>query len=239
MKKEIYLILLCLGLTSCNNNEYNYSNSKKYTAASELILNNENIETINFYWVSGDINISQSSDNSFSFKEDEQKDNLKMHYYLDDNELNIHFVKNKTLKFEYNNLEKDVNLMVPSSLQNFNINMVEGDINFTNNIEILKLDINTVDSDISFESVNIEKTKINKVDGDLNIKDFNVNKKIDLDINTVSGEDNLYIKEEIGYKLNENSLEGYYSEYGSLEYGNKYVNITYNSVDGKLSILKG
>lgn len=279
MKKEIIILLSALLLSSCNaSGTYHYSNKDKFTGASELILNEE-IEKLHLYWINGSVNISESNDNTFSYKETSNKDiELSAFYYLNNEELIIHFVEDGTKNSKYGNLNKTIDITIPSSLEKIEIDNVNTSINLDDltlkqidldnvngNIDIENLNCENIDfdlvnsnididyincNDINIEVVNgnieIDKIKskdvdIERVNGDLLIEEFDESIDIiDLDLENVNGDDTLYIKENMGYKVDVSKEKNFNSEYDNLkEYGNKKVRVNYSNVNGKLNIKKG
>lgn len=241
MKKHYLILTSILFLSSCSFSvgDYSYSNGKNYTSASELTMN-EDIKTIKFNWISGNVIIKQSLDNSFSFKEESSNEKYPMHYWLNDDVLNIHFVKNGTLQNEINNLIKNVELFIPASLEKLEFDIVESDLLFNNLLTLEKLEIDSVDGEINIENMNIQEVNIDRVDGNLLIQNIESSDNVNIDIDSVDGEDIIYIQEDMGYKVNFDSISNKFeSEYDSkMEYGAKKVEIDYDSVDGKLKIMK-
>ena len=95
MKKVLTTLCTALLLSSCTISfnscsltvgEYNYSKASRFTGASELVLT-EKIEKVHLYWVNGEVNISQASDNTFSYNEvSEDEIEFSAFYYLNNDE---------------------------------------------------------------------------------------------------------------------------------------------------------
>lgn len=268
MKKVLTTLCTALLLSSCTISfnscsltvgEYNYSKASRYIGASELVLS-DNIEKIHLYWVNGDVNISQASDNTFSYIEvAEEEIEYSAFYYLDDEVLTIQFVEDGTKKEDYNNLSKNIDIVVPNNIEYIKIDSVNTTINFDEvnleeveinnvngniNVNYLKCDdfeCDIVNGDIIFNKMDIFDLDIKRVNGDLTINEIVDSKeRIDLKLSNVNGGDSIYIKESMGYKVEFDSVsKEFNSEYNNaFEYGNKIIRIDYSSVSGSLNIYK-
>ena len=269
MKKVLTTLCTALLLSSCTISfnscsltigEYNYSKASRFTGASELVLN-DNIEKLHLYWVNGEVNISQASDNTFSYSEvSEEEIEFSAFYYLNNDELTIQFVEDGTKKEDYNNLSKKIDIVVPNNIEHIEIDNVNTTINFDEinleeveinnvngniNVNYLKCDdfeCDIVNGDIKFNKMDIFDLNLKRVNGDLTINEIVDSKeRVDLKVSNVNGEDSIYIKESMGYKVEFDSVsKDFNSDYdNAFEYGNKIVRIDYSSVSGSLNIYKG
>lgn len=262
---KIILFTSSLLLISCNLsfNGYEYENDKHYQATSELRLDQINFNTINLHWINGNINVSQSntSENYLYFIEDysNQDEDLKLHYWVNNDILNIHFVKDGTPQSKLNNFSKNLDIVIPSSLTVFNIQSVNNEITFNSDIslnefnlegvngkvnfnyesKIDNIDIEVVNYNINFSSLECSNLDVEKVNGNLQISNINNDDFMDISIDSVNGNDRIYIKESQGYKINVKSFQYFSSEFGNTyNYGDEKIRIDYISVSGKLYVYK-
>ena len=257
MKNTIKLMIPILSLTllgSCGINKYRYEDHERYTSGSDFTLTEE-VKEIEVNWINGDITIVQGETTSISVKEENYEDH-PLYYFLDGTTLNIKYVEYGTSNSEINALEKDLTIMIPTTLPDIEIDMINGECNFAlqtlcndvtvnlinGNINICsisadEIELDTVNGNINIESINATSLSIDKVNGNSNIK--NITKAISIDINAVNGIDTICVPESLGYKVEHDSIGTFTSDYdNSKTYGDKLVDIEYDGANGILNIKK-
>lgn len=257
--KVSLIIFLLVFLSSCNLN-YNYNNHSKYIESSSFSLDSE-ITELNISWVNGNINILQSKDAKITVHEENFGD-FPMYYYLNGTVLNIEYVKHGTRNDDINDLEKDLNIVLPnSSNMTLDIDLINGNCELDSDDSLQasaykSIEIELVNGNINFNSLvySMNDIKIDYVNGnvnaingvvaesDISIERINGSVNImiasakSINIETVNGSDKLLIPTELGYKLDFDSVSGIAHCNGQYIYGDEHIEIDYESVNADLTI---
>lgn len=222
MKKRIivisFLIIMILCFSGCSNLEviqsYIYDDSN-YNIGNKAY--NVEIEEINIDWIVGDINILPSSNHELIIKEEtdiQAEDQYKMHYKLDDKELDIKFA-GSTNKFEYSYKVKKLYVYLPQKINKITINNQSSDINVTG-VQIEELEINNVNGDLTIEKCKSIDIELNNINGEIIIMDTITG---DIEINSDNGDIGLLFKklpEELDITTQNANITMYVEERDSL-----------------------
>ncbi len=135
--------------------DFFYDNSEKYTAGAAEI--SETVENIEIDWLSGSVTVTPHSLDTVSFSEECSKvlkDNLKLHYWLNDATLHIKFCRSG--HWNLNDLKKELTVFVPED------------------IKLSDLEIDTVSAEISLDSLQSDHADIESTSGNIRLTDFTV-----------------------------------------------------------------
>lgn len=257
MKNAIKLMIPVLSLSllgSCGINTYRYDDHERYTSDSEFTLTDE-VKEIEVNWINGDITVVQGLTTSISVKEENYEDH-PLYYFLDGTTLKVQYVEHGTKNSEINSLEKDLTIVIPTTLPDIEIDMINGECNFAlqtlcndvtvdlingniniGSISADEIELDTVNGNVNIQSISATSLLINKVNGNSNIK--NIVKAISIDIDSVNGIDTIHVPESLGYKVDYDSIGTFTSDYdNSKTYGDKLVDIEYDGANGVLNIKK-
>ena len=209
-----------LGLTTIK-----YTNSDKYQVGSDVELS-QSVTKIEASWISGNISILGSEQEFVSFVETPKYDleeNQKLHYLVENQTLYIQCAAVGSYESKY--LDKDLTIRVPKnlSLDNLKVETVSSPLTIT---EISsKMDIDMVSGNISINQCAGTELDVDSVSGKIDVKNCDFN-KIDIDnvsgavelnnlsstnnlnVDVVSGNVYLEVKELTGFKVEFDSTSG-------------------------------
>ena len=135
-------------------------------------------------------------------------------------------------------LQKEIYITIPTSFSSIDIDVVSTSINAAN-IEIENLNIDSVGGDTTISKIKFNNINLNSVGGSLTIKEVTSTSTCYLNMDTTGGNLEVGIKEELGYKVSFDTVGGTFSsDYSTKEYGNKLLNIDFDSVGGSCRIKK-
>ncbi len=186
----VILIMMSFSLTGCGKTNYLYKDADKYIAGGAELNEDisKNILNVEIDWINGNTEITFHDKNTFLFSEESNRaldEALSLHYFVDDNTLKIKFVKSGS--FNLNNLNKNLELFVPESL------------------ELSDLNINTVSANISVKGISARNLKAESISGEIGIFDSNIFNDVELE--SVSGNISLISLSNINI-LNAESVSG-------------------------------
>ena len=177
MKKIIFVICIVLSiltvvafLPSCALGVIemeNFKNEAKYSIGN-FTYNADEIDKIEINWVSGNINLVESENETLSVseKEDALKDNQKMRYLIEGRVLKIQFWKAKyraNVKSELKNLT----IEIPKNIE-LKINQVSGNVK-SESLTLKNLDVNIVSGNVVIGSLTSNDVHVDSVSGQVKI----------------------------------------------------------------------
>lgn len=166
-----------------------YSDSELYSPVSGPVTL-DGIHALNVSWYAGGVSVQPHDENTVSFSETGAEtvgEELKMHYYVKDNQVFIRFSKSKTWRvFRFSG--KQLTILVPRSLFNeIRISAVSANIELKD-ISADKMDLESVSGDISLFDVSARNCDVEQVSG--RIFGSGINSQV-FDAQTVSGKTNV------------------------------------------------
>lgn len=125
----IYLFTGCISLGE------SYSNADKYSAGNREFSGSE-VQSLDIYWTSGKVTVSRHNENTVTVTEtsdSDLSDAKKVHTWLDDDVLRIHFCKSGE-SYVFKQIEKDLEIKIPMDmkLEDLSFNGSSGDSLFDN-----------------------------------------------------------------------------------------------------------
>ena len=238
MKNKLHLILLTIApLCGCNCGlgEYTYDKADQYVEYKEPVtIDNNDLSSLVIHWVSGNVSVVQK-DEPLSFSEKTTRGNYLPLYYRQFNTgVEIEYIKSGTKNSAYNNMSKDLVVVVPLTYTDIYINTVSAnsDLSLQN---LNELDVNTVSGGCKAEINQVKTASLDTVSGnvDLTIADVSILGSIHID--SVSGDGHLYLDPSRGYQLNFDTISGTAKK--NFEKTDSYpYNIFFDSVSGNLTI---
>ncbi|MBO4355670.1 MAG: DUF4097 family beta strand repeat protein [Clostridia bacterium] len=179
------LIFIISVMCGCSSLKIEYDNAEKYTAGNNTI--NDEVETIEIEWISGNINLLSHEENYLSIVEDSESldEEKQVHWWLDNTTLRIRYsapgnymmTLDKLLNLE----KKDLTIYIPQSLtvKKISISQSTGDINL-GTVKITDLSINSISGAIVLncdaENIDIKSTSGNiEINQETPAKTVNVN----------------------------------------------------------------
>jgi len=194
-----------------------YWNFWKYSKGSSFTYSASEIAEIDINWVGGEIEIVSSDAQTLSITEnsEELSDDAKMHYYINEGKLTIHYSKSM-LKEDIDVSKKHLRVEVPEGIEididsvNADIQigeMVLGELKLTNvsgkvkfaSLACNEINIENVDGDVSASEIVADEFSANSVSGAVNIYKISAN---EISVQTVSGKTSLGIAKKSMVKLN-------------------------------------
>ena len=210
MKNKLLFILPVMMLTACHIEGYHYDNASKYSEFNGSITFQEGvtINTLNVGWLSGEVIISEGE--TFTVTEvnlNEKVEYLPLYYYIDGSTVNLQYCKNGMSSNKTKNNKKKLEVTIPSSVDYIDLNLVSAV--YTVNVSDMKdMRFDVVSGSGSVVVNKVETVNLNSVSGNFNlkIKDTSDLKTIDLDL--VSGNVNLMVDGVKGYELKFDTVSG-------------------------------
>lgn len=216
MKKRLtkgIITVFCVMAAGCmlsgcviNGNSMEYVDAEKYQAGDALF--DADVSEIEIDWISGNVTIEPSQSGSYEIEESsgkELKDDKKVHYYLDGNELHIKYCASGIKLFD--NEKKDLVLRVPKDkmTESLDINCVSADFNVTG-IAVGEIDLSTVSGDFVADLAGIDSFDIESVSGNFELSSPVAPDKGDFE--SVSGNILLTLPESAGFTVDFDSVSG-------------------------------
>ncbi len=244
-----------LGFTS-----YRYDNPESYIVGGGEI--NENINSAEIEWISGEVNIFTYDSDKIIIEETKVSDEANvLRYKVENGKLKIHYGKSEW-KLGFSNLpKKTLTVKIPKSMAEsflkLEIDVTSADTNI-NGIKTNSLEIDNVSGKTTINGVTANDFDLSTVSGDVNAKgsftnlEFeSVSGKINLTSETVlkkvecdstSGDTTLRIPEN-GFTAEFDSVSGdFNSDFGTVKKGNKYTSgdgsaeFEFDTVSGDVTI---
>ena len=243
---KLIIPFVVLALSSCTTTNiavlgsYNYNESSRYVELTENYdFSSKEISSFSIDYISGYINITQEGDEFKMYeKQLDSKKFFPCYYLVENNSVDIKFVKNGTTNEEMKYLQKEIYITIPTSFSSIDIDVVSSSIN-ASNIEIENLNIDSVGGDTTISKIKFNNINLNSVGGSLTIREVTSTSTCYLNMDTTGGNLEVGIKEELGYKVSFDTVGGAFSsDFNSKEYGNKLLNIDFDSVGGNCKIKK-
>ena len=245
MKKIILALVLLLSvlLSGCYINVggyYRYSKSGKYSTLDKPVSGN--VTKLEIDWLNGDIEIVNGDMLSISeeFNSQDVRDEHRLRYWLDGTVLHIKFVESGAVRYE--NLSKDLKIIIPSDLTELDVDTVSADITVSG-ITAREFDSDTVSGRIDLINVNIKRINIDSVSGGADMS-FGNSYPDKIDFDSVSGNLELTLDKDASFTAKLDSVSGRLrSDISVSVQRNKYIagngsglNIDFDSVSGDLVI---
>jgi len=207
----------------------NYDDAERYMAASEGSIDANRVNEIHIEWVNGDILVQYGDQDQITWKETfrkgEANEKSSLHYYMDEDELNLAFCQagNQALKGN-SRLKKDLVVTLP---QNWRLRELE--IDNVNGTITSQVDAN----EISAESVNGDKF-------------ITTNGSREISLDGVNGSSTIYLPATAAFRAEFDKVNGGFSSDFPVEKEGKtytsgrapYVDIEVEVVNGSLNIKK-
>ena len=173
MKKLTAVILILLSLfclCSCKAGDIDlgiyapYWNFWKYSSASSFTYSSAEITEVNITWVGGSIEVVSSKESELSVTEnsDGLEDDAKMHYFVKDGKLFIHYTK-ALYKEDIDTSKKNLRVEIPEGIS-LDIDSVNAFVKI-GEMAMGEIKITNVSGHIEFSSLAASKIKIENVDG--------------------------------------------------------------------------
>jgi len=254
MKKITAIILAVLSvftLTACRVGDIKvnfyapYWNFWKYSSGSEFTYTAADITEIDINWVGGEIEVRASKNAELSVTENSEglEDGAKMHYFIKDGKLTIHYSK-ALYKEEIDTEKKHLYIEVPEGIEldidsvNASVRIGEmalGEIKLTNvsgNVEFASLaasevKIENVDGSVVAGEIVADEFSADSVSGMLKLAGVSAN---EINVTTVSGKTELGIK-----KKSEVEISSVSGEISLFIPGNIGATVEYSTMSGNFS----
>ncbi len=265
--KRLFITLLFIGilsLTSCkwsdmSKSVYQFDDSQNYVGTSNYQVDSSLISSIEIDWPNGEVKFIPSTTNMWEINETcvvDLEDETKFQYYLDGTTIRIQYVAFGTLYDKYSVLNKSLEVKVPSSFERCKINLVASDC-IISNVSMDSLTIVSISGDVLLENVKSNEQTImtssgsitcnscetyfitaNSVSGSLLVRVDTIISSISF--HSVSGDIQIYLDDNMGYKCDFTSVSGGYHtskiEETKYSYGAEDIKVTFDSISGSLSI---
>lgn len=146
---------------------YKYDYSHKYIIAKDSV-NASNIGNININWLHGEVSIYEYDGEDIKFYETSSTaadDELKMHYYIEGENLSIQYCASGTENNKLNNLTKELIIQVPHEYNIADINVKTLSSVDVEEISAGKINMNLVSGNADFFRVKADTIYVNTVGG--------------------------------------------------------------------------
>ena len=217
MKKitaALFIIISLFCLCSCNLGDIKigiyapYWNFWNYSSSSSFTYDASEIKKVDITWISGEIEVVAVDGTELTVTEtsDSLSNDAKMHYYIKDDKLTIHYSK-AMLKEDINPEQKHLRVEIPSGIE-LDIDSVNADVKIGDMV-LGEMKLTTVAGNLEFGNVIASEIKTETVDGDFFAADIVADKftsdsvsgavcisKIsanEIKVKTVSGKTDMYI----------------------------------------------
>ena len=162
---KLIIPFVVLALSSCTTTNiavlgsYNYNESSRYVELTENYdFSSKEISSFSIDYISGYINITQEGDEFKMYeKQLDSKKFFPCYYLVENNSVDIKFVKNGTTNEEMKYLQKEIYITIPTSFSSIDIDVVSTFIN-ASNIEIENLNIDSVGGDTTISKIKFNKS---------------------------------------------------------------------------------
>ena len=244
----------CQSSRSESRQAYVYGDSELYAPLPAEGKSFPHIATINLSWIEGSIKIKQAKGPA-SIKE--SSSSLPLHYMIDGNVLNLHYVKSGTLYKQFQSLSKDLELTVPSSLKALRIDAISGAIE-ADSLNAPSLVVETISARVKMGAVRGDALTLKTISGEVSLGEVETDS---LSVKTISGaasfatltgKDGAFaaafettsgdfsagLYPDQGYDVAFKSVSGsFHSDYDdALSYGDKKASMEFSSVSGSFQI---
>ena len=221
-----------------------FGGSGDYTYGPATI-NASQIDEVKVEWVSGDITITESENDTISFDETSNKaleTNEQLGYRIDDRKLII--VQTDQNYWFGSAPSKDLQLSLPPMLYALTLETVSADVTMTGDFTIHEVDMESVSARLDINELSSSEISLETVSGRL---DLTVGKTVPekVDVSTVSANVTIYWPEDEGFTAEMEAVSGNtssdfstISQNGRIIYGNGACEINCESVSGDLDIRK-
>lgn len=236
-----------LGSESETNTHFGtYRDAEKYKAG-DFTYKSDEVSKVKVYWVSGDIWVSQGAGELSVSEEEQEKEEKKLHYLLNQDTLTIQFCSSN---YKGKPWSKDLSLEIPEGVA-LEISTVSGSTEMgevslasldykgvSSPLEIEKafiegnLSVDTVSGDVEIESLSAESLTIQSVSGESKLGLSSLKKAR---LESVSGDMELTLLDGMGAKV---SYEGLSGKNKDTTYGDGKASIQAESVSGKLKVME-
>ncbi len=208
-------------------------------------LNASQIDEVEVEWVSGDITITESENDTISFDETSNKaleHDEQLGYRIDGRKLII--VQTDQNYWFGSAPSKDLQLSLPSMLYKLNLETVSADVTMTGDFTIHEVDMESVSARLDIDELSCNEISLESVSGRM---DLTVGKTApkQIDVSAVSANVTIYWPEDEGFTAEMEAVSGNtssdfstISKNGRIVYGNGACEIECESVSGDLDILK-
>ncbi len=208
-------------------------------------LNAAQIDEVEVEWVSGDITITESENDTISFDETSNKalkHDEQLGYRIDGRKLII--VQTDQNYWFGSAPSKDLQLSLPSMLYKLNLETVSADVTMTGDFTIHEVDMESLSARLDIAELSCNEISLESVSGRM---DLTVGKTVpkQIDVSAVSANITIYWPEDEGFTAEMEAVSGdttsdfsTTSHNGRIVYGNGACEIECESVSGDLDILK-
>lgn len=254
MKRIMYftfVVLISLFLSSCNcncsNNYKFYKNAKAYQEGSFSYQAIDVYSEISINWIAGKITLVESENDVLNVIENSSGLNKseQVHYLIEQGKLTMHYAKSGyfgRIDDQYKELlievPKGIVISIHTISANIDCERLESsklDVDSVSayvNIDFLKanrLDISTISGNITIHNLDTTSFDIDTVSGQVRL---GIRTKLTGEIDTISGNIHLHIQEDLGFKVEFDSISGEFNS--TLPYtsnGNIYQTNIVNEID--------
>ena len=261
----IALVLLCVLLAGLGLSSFAKPVSSQIVSVqstgSEYEFALEEVSGFAISWASGDIDIQPADQDTVTVSE-ERSGGSSMVVRHRGSTLEIAFGENKWRLGGGKSTQKDLSVRVPRDwiCQSLEISAAAAGI-WVDGLPITNVVLNTASGDCAFTDCTVEKMQVNAVSGDLDYS--GVLKKLELkgasadcnlwlsdapaviEMNTASGDLNLFLPDNCGFTLDRSSLSGaFQSDFATTTENDKIVcgdgtcQITFSSLSGNINICR-
>lgn len=232
MKRILYMTIIVVGSLlfcscscncSCNSNYKFYKNAKEYQTGSFSYQALDVYNEISLNWVAGKITLVESEKDVLNVTENSSELNPseQVHYLIEQGKLTLHYAKSGYFG-KINTQYKELVVEVPKNIT-ISINTVSASV-YSENLETAKLDIDGVSADVKIDVLKSNRVNIDTVSGNVTIRNLeamnldvdtvsgqimlNIATKLTGDINTISGNVHIGILNDLGFKIEFDSISG-------------------------------
>lgn len=219
-----------------------YDYEEKYTIGNGAV-DASKIKNIELNWISGKIKVQTADVNEIKIEEEAKdiKEDYKLRYLVIDDTLFIQFARSG--QWNFSGVKKEITLTLPKdfSLNKLSLNVVSA------TCDIKGVNIDSFDSDSVSGTISLEGDKFNTINVNTVSGSVDVTGKIEksFDSSAVSADVTLHIPEGDGFVANFDTTSGsfnsdyeYTGEKRIFKSGNQKLEISCNSVSGRLRIRK-
>ena len=236
--------VLIAGIVSRGIFSFSFGRSGNYTYGGASVAASQ-IDEVEVDWVSGDITITESKDDTISFSETSTKslkENEQLGYRIEGRTL---VIVQTTQDYWFGNApSKDLQLALPSMLYALTLEAVSADVTMTGDFSLHELDMETVSGRIEINKLSCSEISMESVSGRMDLTIGQTAPK-QIAVSAVSANVTLHWPEEEGFTAEMEAVSGNIgcefstiSHDDSIVYGNGACWIECESVSGDLDILK-
>jgi DUF4097 and DUF4098 domain-containing protein YvlB len=187
----IFLSLFCLSACRVGDIKVNfyapYWAFWNFSKGSSFTYNASDIKKVDITWVGGEIEIVSSDSAELSVSENSEglDDDAKMHYYIKDGKLTIHYSK-ALYREEIDTTKKHLRVEVPEGIE-IDIDNINADISI-GEMALGEIKLTNVSGGVKFSSLAANEIEIENVDGAVTANEFIAD---EVSAESVSGEINI------------------------------------------------